>query len=179
VHQHFAAHFKFCGDSSVLHAQGNGLNGFDVGGDFIALDAIAPGGACHQRPVFIVQTQRNAIVLVLHDVSKRLAFEQLFHGFEPIFHLLATVSVLEAEHWPLVDKWRKILGDRAPYANGRGIRAHQAGVLRFQILEFAEQFVKLKIGDDWLCKDVIPMVVGIELVSELIDAGFDCLGRWG
>ena len=66
-HIDFAAQFAGGGNVAALQLVRNVLDGADIGGDVLALEAVAAGRRAHQFAVLVAQRQRQAVDLRLGD----------------------------------------------------------------------------------------------------------------
>jgi hypothetical protein len=79
--------------------------------------------------------------------------------------------VLEAEERHFVPKRKELFYRSGPDALGWRIRRYEFGVLVFEINEFAEDPVVLRIADFRLVESVVTIVVVVDKLPELFDSG--------
>src|SRR6202011_3619785 len=85
-------------------------------------------------------------------------------------HLIAVEGVREAEHRGAVGYLREGVGGRPSDPLGGGVRRDQLRVLRFQLLQLAEERVVLGVGDLRLVEHVILPVCAVDARAQFQDA---------
>ena len=169
----FVGEVDFAADLAAVNgfseADRDGGNGFDVGGDIFAPDAVAPGDAAEQEAVFVGEAEGHAVDFEFSDVTEIFAWEFAADaGFE-LPEFVFGVGVVQAEHRDVVDNGGKGFTQVGADALGGGIGADEVGVFGFEVDEFPEEPIEVLVRDDGGAQDIVPVVVFVEFPDESVD----------
>ena len=147
--QRLAAHLQPGGRIRQLQPQRHALDRAHVGGDLLALLAVAAGGGPHQHAVLIAQGQGVAVDLELaHHRQGRQRFaggggaiEHLQQAPVPGLELLEAEGVIEAEQRDAVPHADEAVGRRAAHPLGGAVGAEQLRVGLLELQQFAIEAV--------------------------------------
>ena len=169
-HVDLAAHLA--GDPRFPQFQRHRADGARVPRDLVSLDAVAARRGAHQEAVFIHQAQGDAVGLQLGDVLDALLRQGLAHPLVEGEDVLPGIAVVEAEHRGGVADGRELLRRLTTDPLRGRVGAFQPRIALFELLQFLQQEVVLAVGNHRLGEHVIAVVVVLELLDQLGDAGF-------
>ena len=134
-HIHLSPDLHQLRDVVTTKFQGHRRDGTDVGGDILTCIAITACSGPGQHARFVMKTNRQPIQLGLADILN------VVFGLEPISHpavkvpqFFITERIVQGKHGDTMDNLLKGGFHRCPHPASGGIRRHNIGVLRFEVL---------------------------------------------
>ena len=162
--------------------QGDGANGADTGGDFLAPVTVPPGGPPHQQTMFIPQGQGYPVHLQFTGIGQGLVrggAKMAPQPLLPLRQLLHGKDVVQAEERNGVDDTGQAGFHRLPHPLGGAVRLRQLGMALLQVQQFPIEAVVLLIREDGFRQHVIGVAGLIEPLPQGFRPGLG-LGRgWG
>ena len=166
-HDYLAAYLKEVGPSRPAEGEGYRLDGLDVGGDVVAVGAVAAGDGAQQAPVLVDERDARAVEFQLTHHHGLFAGEIFLDSVNPLVYLLHRICVGQRQHGVDVRHLLEAFGEVRPHtARGRQRVVH-FGVAALKVLELVHEHVKLQVGDFGPVEHVVAVVVAVKLVAEL------------
>ncbi len=175
-HVGLAAHFQhIC--IAAAQMQGDTMDGAHVLRHVLASLAIAACGGLHQHAALVAQVDREAVEFQfagILDHGIRFAQFAAHPRIERSCAFIADIGLgAYRQHGHGMAHRCKSIQHLAADALRRGIGCGEFGMLRFKSLQFAEQLVVFRVGDQRLVQHVILVVVLLDFRAQLRDAGGD------
>ena len=171
-HQHLAAYLELSGPVAAgRELEGYAAYGAHVGSHVVALHAVAPGHGPHQPSVLVVEADAEAVELQFAAHHEGCSHQSLAHALPEVGHLLAVVCVAEREHGPDVQNGLELVGQVAADALCRAVRVEHLGVTGLEVLQLVHEEVELLVGDNGSILHIVAVVMLVQFVAELHDAG--------
>src|SRR5882672_11595913 len=154
-----AAHLHLLGPALAAQPQRQVEHGPQVCRDVLPFDAVAARDAGDEDAVLVGEAHRGAVDLHLERVPRRLDLrDQPGVTLLPFLQLRFGERVCQRQHrnemTVLAECARRLAAD----AERRGVRSLELGVLRFEVLELAEQPVVLGVRQLRLVEEVVPVI---------------------
>ena len=143
------AHFEPLGRIAFQRG-GDRLHGADVGGDVLALIAVAARRRAHQLAAFVKQRAGEAVDLGLGDDGQGRVVahpQKPAHAGAKLGHVGIVKNVAERKHRHGMLDLGEFLRRRRADLSGWRFRARQRGMIRLQRVELAAQGVVIGVGD--------------------------------
>ena len=176
-HEHLTADFD-PRRSRATQLVGNGGDGADVGGDILALDAVAAGCRLCQHPVLKRKVDRQPVDLRLPDHGQRGVggqAEEPAGAGDKLIELQQTESIVERQHRHPMAQLGKAAGRGCAHAQGRRIGIHQIREAGFDLPVPLTQGIVAGIGNFGGVMAVIGEIMPRDLLGQLGHFG-PCLG---
>ena len=162
-HHNLAAHLEE-GREVAMQLQRHGADGLYIGGDVVALRAVATGDRPDEHAVLVLKADAQAIELQL-AAEHHFLVDGFLDAADEVGNLLAAVAVGQREHRVSVLDALKLLGDAASDTLcGRG-RRQKLGKLMLQSSQFLQHHVELIVADGGLGENIIIVVVLLQLFA--------------
>ena len=141
------------------------MDGFEVLSDVFAPVAVTPGGAHLEAPSGVDQLHRHPVHLGLDHVIEAMGGAQ--KALEAVLEVPGLglgKSVFQGEHGDAVGHRLEFIQGGGPHALSGRVRGNECGVVGFKAGEFAQEPVKLGIGDYRVIEDIVTVVVVVDLI---------------
>ena len=172
-HQYLAAYLELAGPvGSRGQLQGNASDGAHVGGDVIALHAVAARHGPHQSSVLVVEADAESVELQLAANLEGSSHQSLAHPLPEVGHLLPVVGVAQREHRTRVAHRLELIVQVAAHALRRAVGVEHLRVPGLEVLQFVHQEVELLVGNDRSILHIVAVVMSVQLIAQLQDACF-------
>ncbi len=172
-HQHLTANLKLPGPvASCRQLQGDASYGAHIGGDIVALHAVATRHGPDKLSVLVVETDAEAIELQLAADLERRTHQSVAHPLPEVGHLLAVVRIAQAEHRSGVEHRLELVVQVAAHALRRTVRVEELGMPGLEVLQFVHQEVEFLVGNDRSILHIVAVVMSVQLIAKLQDACF-------
>ena len=156
------------GPALALELERDLTDGPQIGGDVLALDAVAARRSDGEHAVAVREAHRRAVDLHLEGVARRpdLRHEPRVPVL-PLAELRFAERVGERQHGHEVTLLAKLVGRLGAHAVGGAVGSAQVRVLGLELLQLAEQPVVLGVRQLWLVEYVISVVGALEQSPQL------------
>ena len=170
LHVDLAAHLDLVGRVISPQAERDRADRAEVGGDVVALLAVAPRQAQGESAPLVAERDRDAVDLRLHGVVDDLLAQPLPDAGIELSQLLEGIGVVEAQHRRGVTDRGEAGQEALGNPRGRRIGVGELRMFLLELLELAHRRVELLVGDLGLAQDVIEVVVPLDLLSKRSDS---------
>ena len=162
LHIDFTAHDQAMG--CVLEGLGNVFDGAQVFGNVLTHLAIAAGRAAHKYAVDILERNRKAVDLILHDVRRLLSGTG--NPVVKLGKLVERKHILQALKRIGVRDLGKLLVGLTAYAVGRRIRIVKLGIFGLERAQFALHHIIIVVRNLGRVLVVVFLIVIPELLAQ-------------
>ena len=179
-HIDLAAHLADVGVPVPVQPLRDLADGADIGGNVLALEAVAAGRGIDEPPALVAQRARQAVDLRLGGEGERIIggeAEEPLHPVGEIDHLLVVEHVAEREHRHRVADLGELRRRRRADPAGGQIGPHEVGKKRLDGVVALPQRVVGGVRDRRRVLLVIALVVGRDFGGEPLELGLGLGGR--
>ncbi len=148
----------------------------DVGGAVFAGGSVDSGDRQGRLTRAVFNAEGEAVHFGFDVQGERLPLG--IDALQPVVEILLVVGVGEAEHWLRVGCRPEGGTGRGAHPVGGGVGILELGALRLELLEFGEEAIVFVVADLWLVQLVVEPVVGVQLVSEVLEAFVGVWHEW-
>ena len=121
-HQDFTPYLEFLWPVAArLQLQGNASDGTDVGGDIVALNAVATSDSTHQPSLLVVKRDAEAVEFQFTTDFKSFVLQSASHAFIEFTYFFFIIGVGQREHGARVQHRLEIGSEVAAHALSRGV----------------------------------------------------------
>jgi hypothetical protein len=139
-------------------------------GDVFAQRTVAARGTAHQHTPLVQQTDRQPVELGLGGIFDLVDLQAFAGAPIEVGELVIVKGIIQRQHRYFVPDFAEFTERRRTDAPGRGILGDQFRMLGFQRLQFAQQAVILRVRNQRVVEDVIPVVMEADLLPKLLHA---------
>ena len=147
-HVHFAAHLQHSWPATAAQSQGNRRDSAHILGDILPALAVTAGGSPHQQALLVAQANRESVQFGFRRIAHlSVEGQPLTDPAIEIRQFVFGKSIGQRQHGQCVRYFVECVQGPGTHPLGGRIRTDQAGKVRFQLLQLAQQPVVFAVGD--------------------------------
>jgi hypothetical protein len=150
-----------------LEHKRNGGNAPYVGGDIVAMSAVATSDSPDEASLLIGKRDGQTVVLHLTTNLEVLALKTALHLIIPLLYVLLVVGVGKREHRIAMGDLTELLSDIATHAHGGRVGIVKLRMTSLKVLKLVHEEIKLLVGYDRAIQNIITVIMLVELLAQL------------